>query len=184
MRAMRFLPPAVPLILLLSGCDQPGLQQSSGSTTPAYERIQQEASPEQALQVPVRIGELGSGFSACSARGTTRRVVGEGESIEVRSAPFEASKQTAALPHGSTFFVCSRSLDQKWFGVVFDAAGTAAASCGVLAPVPARRDYAGPCKSGWISSASVKLSGAADVPVTTAPVPETSETLSNSAAGP
>ncbi len=148
----------------------------------------QEAAPERALTVPVRIGEMGSGFSACTARGTTRRTVSEGESIEVRSAPFEASKQTAALAHGSTFFVCARSLDQKWFGVVFDAAGTAAASCGVLAPVPARRDYAGPCQSGWISSASVKLSGAADVPVvatvSAATAPETSGTSANSAAPP
>jgi hypothetical protein len=146
--------------------------------------VQQEAAPEERLTVPVRIGELGANFSACSARGTTRRVVGEGESIAVRSAPFEASKQTAALAHGSTFFVCARSLDQQWFGVVFDEAGTASPSCGVLAPIPARRDYAGPCKSGWISSASVKLSGAADVPIIAVPAPETSGTSSNSAAPP
>lgn len=155
---MRWLLTAAPLALLLAGCeDARTLEQSSGSTTPAYERVENATLPMEALTQPVRIGESGAGFAACASRGTTRRVVGEDEALEVRAAPFEAARSVADLPAGSHFFVCSRSLDQKWFGVVFDEAGAASPACGVSRPVASRRAYEGPCRSGWVASIYVKL---------------------------
>jgi hypothetical protein len=88
-----------------------------------------ESRPLEQGALPVRIGESGPNFAACK------------------------------LPAGATFFVCSRSIDQKWFGIVFDDAGTASPSCGVSAPVAERGAYRGPCRSGWIASAFVKLGG-------------------------
>jgi hypothetical protein len=108
------------------------------------------------VPVPVRVGELGPNFQACSADGTTRHLEA-GESLPVRSAPFDNAPQTGAVPTNARFFVCNRSLDEKWFGIVYDRSGALATSCGVSEPANTHRDYTGPCQSGWIQSAYVKL---------------------------
>lgn len=105
----------------------------------------------------VRVGELGPNFPACAATGTTRNVGAEG--LALREAPFDNAKETGRVAAGARFFVCARSHDQKWFGIIFDEAG-ASAACGVAGPLPRRRDYDGPCRSGWVSSPFVRLSGA------------------------
>jgi len=105
---------------------------------------------------PVRVGELGPNFRACGAAGTTRNLR-PGEPLAVRAAPFDNSAQTGSVAGGARFFVCTRSHDQKWFGIVFDEAGALADRCGVAEPVTRRQDYAGPCRSGWVQSAFVKL---------------------------
>ena len=113
--------------------------------------------------VPVRIGELGVNFDACAAAGTTRRISGE-QRLGVREGPFDTAREVGAIGAGSRFFICSRSHDQKWLGVVFDEAGSLAANCGVSMPVEKRRDYAGPCRSGWVSSAFVRLIAGVEQP--------------------
>jgi hypothetical protein len=105
---------------------------------------------------PVRIGELGPNFDACPEAGTTRHL-GAGETLPVRSSPFDNGVQTGAILPGAQFFVCARSIDQKWYGLVFSPDGRLADSCGVSEPSPARRPYSGPCRSGWVASAYVKL---------------------------
>src|SRR5688500_10375304 len=59
---------------------------------------------------PVRIGELGPNFAACSAAGTSRNLK-PGESLAVRSAPFENSEGSGSVPAGARFFICTRSHD-------------------------------------------------------------------------
>ncbi len=115
-----------------------------------------EASPVVPGAVPVRIGELGPSFAACGTAATTRHL-SAGETLEVRAAPYEAGTETGAVPAGTQFFVCARSHDQRWMGIVYDESGTLAPECGVSSPVASRRDYAGRCRSGWVSSAFVKL---------------------------
>jgi hypothetical protein len=127
-----------------------------GSTTPRYERPQEDRSVLGETQVPVRIGELGPNFAACNTYGRTRNL-SEGEQLPVRAAPYEQSAEQDRLPPGAQFFICSRSHDQRWFGIVYAGRGEAAPGCGVSAPVTARRDYEGPCESGWVSSAFVRL---------------------------
>jgi hypothetical protein len=105
---------------------------------------------------PVRIGEYGANFDACATIGTTRHVEAGG-SLPVRAAPFETGEQTGSIRPGTRFFVCSRSLDQKWFGIVYDEASGPALGCGVSDPVTARRAYDGPCRSGWVATPFVKL---------------------------
>ncbi|HEX8644700.1 MAG TPA: hypothetical protein VF702_12390 [Allosphingosinicella sp.] len=149
---------ALPLLLAaiaVAGCDQAHEPPpSQGSTTPAYERA--EVRPLVPEELPVRIGELGPNFAACNAVGRFReRAVTE--PVPVRAAPFEQARETARIAPGGQFFICTRSHDQRWFAIVWDAASGAGPSCGVSRPVSRGRDYAGPCKSGWIPSVLVRL---------------------------
>lgn len=131
-----------------------------------FARDVQEARPASApvttQAVPVRIGELGPSFPACNATGVTRNLQ-PGEALAVRAAPFETAEETGQVPAGSRFFICARSHDQKWFGIVFPADGDLR-SCDVSAPVPSRRDYQGPCSSGWVTSPLVKLTSGMEQP--------------------
>ncbi|HWH18154.1 MAG TPA: hypothetical protein VNT77_07460 [Allosphingosinicella sp.] len=113
-------------------------------------------------EFPVRIGELGPNFPACSAAGTTRNV-DAGETLAVRAAPFDNAEETGRIASGSRFLICNRSHDQKWFGIVYDEAENAR-RCGVSAPVTSARAYEGPCRSGWVLSALVKLTASAEQP--------------------
>jgi hypothetical protein len=145
------------LILLslagLAGCGEPVADNHFANS---IEIERGEPAPVTVDSVPVRIGELGASFNACSAAGTTRNLA-EGGSLPVRAAPFDAAEETGTIPAGTRFFVCTRSHDQDWMGVVFHDGGTLDPSCGVSGPVTARRNYEGPCRSGWVSSAFVKL---------------------------
>ncbi len=170
----------LPALALLSACGEaiPDDQfANDGYAAPA------EAVTEIAA-TPVRIGELGPNFDACGAVGTTRRVAA-GEVLPVLAAPFSAAAQTASLPSGGRFFICSRSLDQKWLGVVFDEASGTASGCGVDRPISSRRAYAGGCRSGWVSSALVKTIAGSGVPPVppVPPVPAAPAADSSSAGG-
>jgi hypothetical protein len=126
----------------------------------------------------VRVGELGPSFAACGATGTTRHIEA-GAPLPVRSSPFDNAPQTGGIPAGGRFFVCTRSLDEKWFGIVYDKGGRLDARCGVSDPAPERRDYAGPCESGWVSTPFVRLV-AGDEP---APANQGEDNISGNASG-
>jgi len=120
----------------------------------------------------VRVGELGPNFAACGGAGTTRHLKA-GESLPVRAAPFESAAEAGGIPSGARFYVCARSIDQKWLGVVYDDSGALDDSCGVSTPTTKRRDYDGPCRSGWVASAFVRLvAGVQQPPVANQAAPE------------
>ena len=156
---------ALPFIalLLVSGCyDQP-VSDNFGSTMRRIEPRSLSNSVLDKTETPVRIGELGRSFAACNAQGAVNtRTAAEG--IVVRAAPFDQAHEAGRLATGATFFICTRSLDQRWMGVVFAPGGRADRSCGVSAPVPTRRDYAGPCESGWVPSAQVRQTSGVEMP--------------------
>jgi hypothetical protein len=145
--------PIILLCLALSACGDP-------ATVVDRADRDNEVVPEAAVLTPesrpVRIGELGANFRACSAAGTTRNLKAA-EALPVRSSPFDNAGETGSVAGGARFFICTRSHDQKWFGIVFDEGGTLAERCGVSEPVSRRRDYDGPCRSGWVQSAFVKV---------------------------
>lgn len=145
--------PFLLLFLALAACGDP-------ATVTDRAAQDNEAAPEEASEAPegrpVRIGELGANFQACGAAGTSRNLR-PGEALPVRSAPFDNAAETGRVAARARFFICTRSLDQKWFGIVFDEGGTLAETCGVSEPVVRRRDYDGPCRSGWVQSAFVKV---------------------------
>lgn len=110
---------------------------------------------------PVRIGEGGPRFAACQSVGEVGRHVSG--ALPVLSAPFDSAEKIDNLSAGQTVYVCTRSHDQQWFGIVYDKQSGAAAAeggsvdCGVSSPVRAKRNYEGPCKSGWVESLFVVL---------------------------
>jgi hypothetical protein len=149
MRRPVLLPFLLPF-LALAACGQ---AVPVGNSTVADEDTPDTVTP---APVAVRVGELGPNFQACSAAGSTRHL-GAGETLPVRSAPFDNAPQTGAVAGGARFFICTRSLDQKWFGIVYDPAGALADRCAVADPVASPRAYGGPCASGWVSTPFVKM---------------------------
>lgn len=143
----------LPICLALAACGDPA--KIADQSVPDNKAVAESAAtgPEGR---PVRIGELGPAFQACNAAGTTRSLRA-GEALPIRSAPFDNAPETGTVASGTRFFICSRSHDQKWFGIVADPDGRLADKCGVSEPVTRRRDYEGPCRSGWVQSAFVKV---------------------------
>jgi hypothetical protein len=146
------------LTFALAGCGEPVRDDHFANRA---EAPPVEAAPQVEHVVAVRVGELGPNFDACSAAGTTRHLKA-GDSLPVRAAPFGSAAETGRIAPASRFFICTRSHDQKWFGVVYDEGGALAESCGVSSPVTARREYPGPCRSGWVASAFVRLVAGVD----------------------
>lgn len=114
----------------------------------------------------VTIGEGGPGSDACFARGTVVRLA-PGDRVPLRVAPFDNAAEAGAVQPGARLYVCTRTIDQRWLGVVAIPApvdappgnDTAPADhCGLDRAVEGARDYAGPCMSGWISASLVRMS--------------------------
>lgn len=147
---MKSVAPALGLLLL-------ACHPSSGTPddTVLYNGNEQAAALSPGVQ-PVRIGEGGAAFPACAASGTVIDLSPSGQAyLPLRDAPFAEGREIAKLANGQTLLLCTRSLDQRWQGVVVpDAGGT---DCGISSPVAAPEAYQGPCKSGWVSSAFVQV---------------------------
>lgn len=153
------------LPLLLAGCSDSRdvmdeLPNSSVAGMPREDVP--ESRMEAPLAQPVTIGEDGPRLDACGAVGQVIRTGQEG--LALRAAPFADAREVARLTEGTRVHVCTRSHDQKWLGVVVAPTlsesadtGAQAEDCGVTSPVESRRPYAGPCASGWIASAFVRL---------------------------
>ena len=142
------------LALLLAGCGEPVADNHF-----ANQLESDAAAPPAAPSTPVlavRVGELGPNFVACASAGTSRHIAAGGRLV-MRQAPFDDAAEAGGVPAGARFFVCTRSLDQKWLGIVVHDSGRLDQSCGVSAPLASRRAYDGPCQSGWVSSAFVQL---------------------------
>lgn len=169
---MRFL---VLLPILLAACsDSRDVMDElpNSSIAGASREEMTETRMESSISRPVQIGEDGPRLAACGAFGVVRGL-GAGQVLDLRAAPFREAKATASLGNGARVFVCTRSLDQRWLGIVVaplpappgeDAPGPSADAaapldCGVSAPVETKRPYAGPCASGWVSSAYIQLVG-------------------------
>ena len=144
-------------VLALSSCGEPVSDDHFANSAAPQAEVQAPVRHE----VAVRVGELGPSFDACVHAGTTRHV-GAGQRLPVRAAPFDSAEETGGIAAGGRFFVCSRSQDQKWLGVVYEGEGTLSDACGVSSPALRRQDYDGPCRSGWVSSALVRLIAATD----------------------
>lgn len=113
---------------------------------------------------PVRIGEGGPRFAACQSIGEVGSHVSG--SLPVLSAPFDAAEKKDSLIAGQRVYICTRSIDQQWYGIVYDKPAAALddatpaqrpGDCGVSAPARAKRNYDGPCDSGWVESIYIVL---------------------------
>ncbi len=159
-------------LLLVTGCSDKSqvtqdLPNSSAAGAPRDDVPENRM--ESSLERPVTIGEDGPRLDACGALGVVRRSGPSG--LALRAAPFANARQVDALPEGARVHICTRSIDQRWLGVVVipaptpptEGEGNAAApvplDCGVRGPVDRKQPYAGPCRSGWAASAYVDLIG-------------------------
>jgi hypothetical protein len=147
-RTLLFLP------LLVAGCGEP-VADNHFARQPESNAAAPSAAPASPVAA-VRVGELGPNFAACPSAGTSRHVAAGGQ-LAMRQAPFDNAAEAGGVPVGARFFVCTRSHDQKWLGIVVHDSGRLDQSCGVSAPLASRRAYDGPCRSGWVSSAFVRL---------------------------
>lgn len=156
----------LPILLLFGGCSDSSdvLEQLPNSSIAGAPREDMaETRLEAKLARPVTIGEDGPRFDACGAVGRAVRVGSRG--LPVRAAPFAEAKEIARMEEGARAYVCTRSLDQKWLGIVVPPVpaaveGQAMAEvdlCGVIDPVDRKQPYDGPCLSGWVSSAAMRL---------------------------
>jgi hypothetical protein len=135
-------------VLLLAGCNSGSLPDDDTDTSPEAVATSAALSPG---TTPVRIGEQGPSFAACGIGGIVIAA-----SAPVRAAPFEEAALTDTLEQGRPLFVCTRSIDQSWLGIVVPAADAPQDGCDVTTPVPSRRGYDGPCRSGWVPAATIR----------------------------
>lgn len=108
---------ALPLLALitLAGCADPEpTQKRAPGGELAQERVRSDEPSPTAR--PVKIGEGGTRFAACQGRGRVGNL--RGGTLAVRDAPFDSAKQVGALNQDAHVFICTRSLDQQWLGVV------------------------------------------------------------------
>ncbi len=78
--------------------------------------------------------------------------------LSVRSAPGVSSPETDRLVNNTYVTVCDRAGD--WYGIVYRNRANdpnASDGCGVSSPVPRKRAYAGPCRSGWVHRRWVRV---------------------------
>ena len=158
------------LFLLLSACSDSSnvLEELPNSSIAGAPREDvPETRLEASLARPVTIGEDGPRLDACGAMGQVFRAGARG--LALRAAPFADAREAGRLAEGQRVHVCTRSLDQKWLGVVVPMpvpvpgqggasnATAATIDCGVTDPVDRKQSYEGPCPSGWVSSASIRL---------------------------
>ena len=153
---MKSLVSAVGLFLLLVGCTPRG---DFGNDTVLYQTDNGSAILSPGGRA-VRIGESGAAAPACPVRGEVASLESSGmATLPLRSAPFDEGSRIAELAVGKRLFLCTRSLDQRWQGVVVPPDDSPDADCGVTAQIAAARDYAGPCRAGWVPGAYVRPIG-------------------------
>jgi hypothetical protein len=156
-------------LLLLTACTDGGnvLEDLPNNSIAGAERDSMpEDQIEGALVRDVTIGEDGPRLDACGARGIVRRAGAQG--LALRAAPFSRARATESLAEGTRLHICTRSLDQRWLGVVVipppltpseggNVMEAAPTDCGVSEPVERKQPYDGPCRSGWVASSYVEL---------------------------
>lgn len=163
----RMKPAGLSLILgvaALAACGEPVSDNHFANSSLESTAVQPATDADPKAPLPVRIGEYGPNFEACPWVGTTRHVEPDA-GLAVRSSPFDTSAEVGKVAAAARFYVCTRSLDQKWFGIVYDESGGLGPRCGVSDPVPSKRGYEGPCRSGWVSTPFVKLIAGNDQPL-------------------
>lgn len=139
-------------LLALTGCNT-SVETEQRAPRPAATATAQPLTPAPRA---VRIGEGGPGFAACQSRGVVSLPDGEA-AASLQVAPFREAATMARVAEGTVVRVCTRTLDQRWLGVVI--ATTLEAGCGVGGRIDRPRDYAGPCPSGWVATNEVRLTG-------------------------
>ena len=92
----------------------------------------------------VTVGVDGSG-PACPLQATVSGL--RSGSLAVRAGPGGNFERIDRLHNGARVFLCDRSGDAGWAGIVYGSG-----DCGLAAPITPPRSYQGACRSGWVRS--------------------------------
>lgn len=104
----------------------------------------------------VKIGLDGPRFDACASFGEVTNLNPQGDNyLSVRAAPSSVAEETDRLSPGNGFAMCQKVGD--WFGIIYPPQDSENVTCGTGSPVSSKRDYAGPCQSGWVNENFVVL---------------------------
>ena len=97
------------------------------------------------------LGVTVGGDAAAAACPAQASVWLRGSTLAVRAGPGTSFERIDRLDHGTRVFVCDRSGDAGWVGIVYGAA-----DCGLSAPITPPRTYQGACRSGWVRSSYLR----------------------------
>lgn len=100
--------------------------------------------------VPVRYGGEVN-YDACAGVASVTRV-NPGSALNVRAGPGPGFHVTARLRPDARVILCDEH--DGWQGIVF---APDRRDCGTGETVLPRRDYAGPCRSGWVHGSYLRL---------------------------
>jgi hypothetical protein len=107
--------------------------------------------------VPVIVGEQ-EDLDACGSWAEVSGLNPKGDGfLAVRGGPGTDHALRDRLREGDGFFVCGMSSNGKWLAIVYPRAGQTADACEVSGAVPKAHAYRGPCASGWVNAAWVRI---------------------------
>jgi hypothetical protein len=111
-----------------------------------------EAQPTAGKRMVV-IGRDGGEADACGGLAKVTGLKAEGDGfLAVRAAPSVKVRILDNLSMRQLVFVCEKSDDKQWLGVVYRKGDFDDVSdCLVSSPADAPRPHKGPCASGWVS---------------------------------
>jgi hypothetical protein len=90
-----------------------------------------------------------AGAAACPLQADVAGLSGR-STLAVRNGPGTGFERVDRLANGTRVFLCDRSGDAGWVGIVY--ASEPGADCGLSAPITPARAYNGACRSGWVRS--------------------------------
>jgi hypothetical protein len=96
----------------------------------------------------VTVGVDGNG-AACPLQATVTGL--RSGTLAVRAGPGGGFERLDRLQNGARVFLCDRSGDAGWAGIVYGDG-----DCGLAAPITPPRAYAGACRSGWVRSSYLR----------------------------
>lgn len=123
---------------------------------------------DSALPAPTASVSRNTGSAAMDSTALQVRVGGEDEldacggvaettgPVALRRGPGEQFAVVEQLASKVHVYACDISPDQRWDGVVVVPADEGV-DCGVSSPIVNRKDYTGPCRSGWVPHDSLAV---------------------------
>ena len=124
--------------------------------------------PADSLPAPTASVSRNSGSAALDSSALQVRIGGEDDldacgsmaettgPVALRRGPGEQFAVVEELASKVHVYACDISPDQRWDGVVVVPADEGV-DCGVSSPIVNRKEYAGPCRSGWVPHDSVAV---------------------------
>jgi len=144
--------------LLAAGCAEPAQNNPNRSEGLTSSEGPRSAAPDgsKVSPRPVQIGFDGPRFDACAGYGEVKPLNPAGDNyLAVRAAPSINADEIDRLTSGTGLSMCQQVGD--WIGVVYAPDQEEPVQCGTSSPVSSKREYEGPCKSGWVNENYITL---------------------------